>query len=95
MYFAITLVIYRKGNVMNTLKSNIQHDHLSQYTSSVQGLHVKIALVVEKQKDVAESLGRAAAALRSIGALNIGKKNPNFGKFNSYSQERFSVNRSY
>ena len=80
---------------MNTLKSNIQHDHLSQYTSSVQGLHVKIALVVEKQKDVAESLGRAAAALRSIGALNIGKKSPDFGKSNSYSQERFSVNSSY
>ena len=90
MSFAITFVTLQKCKNMNTLVTNTDLDHLAQYTTSVHGLHAKIALVVDKQKDVAQSLGRAAAALRSIGALNNRDRNPNFGKNYSFSQEKIS-----
>jgi hypothetical protein len=89
MSFAITFLTHQKGKNMKTLGTKTDHDHLAQYTASVHGLHAKIALVVDKQKDVAQSLGRAAAALRSIGALNNRERNPSFGKNYSFSQENF------
>jgi hypothetical protein len=89
MSFAITFLTHHKGKNMKTIRTNIEHDHLAQYTTSVRGLHAKIGLVVEKQKDLAQSLGRAAAALRSIGALNSREGNPGFGKNHSFYQENF------
>jgi hypothetical protein len=95
MPFANTFKTQRKGMNMKNSGNNADHDHLAQYTTSVQGLHAKLALVVEKQKDVAVSLGRAAAALRSMGALNNRKTNLDFGKQNSFSQENILVSNSY
>lgn len=47
-----------------------QQDPLKEYVTSVHGLHRKLAQINANQQDVAASLGRAAAALRSIAALN-------------------------
>ena len=43
---------------------------LSQYVTSVVGLQKKLSVIAISEKEVAESLGRAAAALRSMAALN-------------------------
>lgn len=57
-----------------------QNDPLKQYVASVHGLHHKLARINANQQDVAASLGRAAAALRSMAALNKGKTAPEIRK---------------
>lgn len=47
-----------------------QQDPLKEYVTSVDGLHRKLAQINANKQDVAASLGRAAAALRSMAALN-------------------------
>lgn len=43
-----------------------QDDLARSYAVRVGGLHAKLARIVANQRDVAHSLGRAAAALRSL-----------------------------
>lgn len=62
-------------------------DPLKQYVRSVHGLHSKLARISANQKDVAASLGRAAAALRSLAACNQPGTTPASGKEISGSRE--------
>lgn len=50
--------------------ANLNVDHLGDYVASVSKLHGKLAIIVANQRCAEASLGRAAAALRSIGALH-------------------------
>jgi hypothetical protein len=65
---------------MTTHLEDLQDDPLNQYVRSVHGLHSKLARISANQQDVAASLGRAAAALRSLGELSKPKSPPVFGK---------------
>ncbi|WP_295007582.1 hypothetical protein [uncultured Dechloromonas sp.] len=50
--------------------ANASVDHLGDYVASVSQLHGKLAVIAANQRSSERSLGRAAAALRSIGALH-------------------------
>lgn len=61
------------GNPMHNPQSapaNLIVDHLGDYVANVSKLHGKLAIIVANQRSTELSLGRAAAALRSIGALH-------------------------
>ena len=52
---------------MNTAERPTQ-DPMEQYAATVGTLHAKLGRVMDNQQEVANSLSRAAAALRSISA---------------------------
>lgn len=61
------------GNPMHNPQStpaNSNIDHLGDYVANVSKLHGKLAVIAANQRSAERSLGRAAAALRSIGALH-------------------------
>jgi hypothetical protein len=64
----------------STTIDNQLHAPLFQYVSTVYGMHQKIARINENQQDVAASLSRAAAALRSIANARRPNSSPEFGK---------------
>ncbi|MBS1157692.1 MAG: hypothetical protein H6R15_111 [Proteobacteria bacterium] len=63
------------------------HDSLTQYVSSVRNLHSKLEQIKAKQQDVAASLSRTAALLRSLGAAGLPPPEHGFGQPNSCSRE--------
>lgn len=58
---------------------NASVDHLGDYIASVSKLHGKLAIIAANQRCSERSLGRAAAALRSIGALHRGTQDSGSG----------------
>lgn len=64
----------------NTIADDPQHDPLDQYVAAVHGLHSKLARISSNQHESAASLGRAAAALRSLAALGRPGNTPESGK---------------
>lgn len=52
-------------------------DSLARYATTVHGLHEKLRHIAAGKKEVAENLGRAAAALRSIAAISSHRKKTN------------------
>jgi hypothetical protein len=48
--------------------ANTNQDPMDQYAATVSTLHAKLGRVVNNQQEVANSLSRAVAALRSISA---------------------------
>jgi len=57
-----------------------QNDPLMQYVATVHGLRPKLARINANQQDVAASLSRAAAALRSLADLGRPGMAPVSGK---------------
>lgn len=53
-----------------TVSAPASVDHLGDYVAGVSKLPGKLALIAAHQRGSELSLGRAAAALRSMGALN-------------------------
>jgi len=53
------------------------HDPLSDYVSNARKLPHALGLIAENQRHSASSLSRAAAALRSMAALNNKPTDPN------------------
>ncbi|MBA3998585.1 MAG: hypothetical protein C0489_07730 [Candidatus Accumulibacter sp.] len=49
-------------------------DLARSYAARVGGLHAKLERIVANQRDVAHSLNRAAAALRSLGPRQTGPR---------------------
>jgi len=62
-----------------TIKNRLQ-DPMIQYVSTVHGMHLKLARIKSNQQDVAASLSRAAAALRSLANAGQPKNSPEVGK---------------
>lgn len=58
---------------------NASVDHLGDYIASVSKLPGKLAVIAANQRSTERSLGRAAAALRSIGALHRRDQEPASG----------------
>lgn len=52
------------------LTEKSHNDPLQEYTATVRGLHSKLARINANHKDIAASLGRTAAALRSLAEIN-------------------------
>lgn len=52
------------------------HDVLGTYIRGVRRYPEKLGIIAENQRQTASSLGRTAALLRSIAALNTEFKNP-------------------
>lgn len=52
------------------------HDVLGNYIRGVRRYPEKLGVIAENQRQTASSLGRTAALLRSIAALNTEFKNP-------------------
>lgn len=52
------------------VSSKYATDHLAEYIAGVSKLPEKFALIAANHRSSEQSLGRAAAALRSMGALN-------------------------
>ncbi len=62
-------------STLPSLSSAEPRDDLARsYAARVGGLHAKLARIVANQRDVAYSLNRAAAALRSLGACQTGPR---------------------
>ncbi|MBN9422174.1 MAG: hypothetical protein J0I91_06870 [Candidatus Accumulibacter sp.] len=62
-------------STLPSLASAEPRDDLARsYAVRVGGLHAKLARIVANQRDVAHSLGRAAAALRSLGPRRTGPR---------------------
>ncbi|MBS1141395.1 MAG: hypothetical protein H6R13_2848 [Proteobacteria bacterium] len=53
-----------------TVSSKSAMDHLGEYIAGVSKFPEKFALIAANHRSSEQSLGRAAAALRSMGALN-------------------------
>lgn len=63
-------------NNASTLSLHAETDYLTAYVASVGKLPEKLALIAANQRGSELSLGRAAAALRSMAALNHRKQHP-------------------
>lgn len=59
-----------------TLPGSTETDHLASYVARVGQLPEKLAIIAANQRSSELSLGRAAAALRSMAALNHRHRRP-------------------
>lgn len=62
-----------------TISAPASVDHLDDYVAGVSKLPGKLGLIAAHQRGSELSLGRAAAALRSMGALNRRSKDSSSG----------------
>lgn len=63
-------------NYVSPIAASTDSDHLASYVACVGKLPEKLAIIAANQRNSELSLGRAAAALRSMAALNYPKRHP-------------------